>query len=219
MKPNIFIKPFLNNKCSRIRRDLWPWRDWMTIGISAICSYKKPQDCIVLASDKLGSFGDELSTRRLAKMFIQGEHDAVFAVCADSVENAGELVGTITEEWRKLPARYYANLRESLQHAVNRYRKYRFRLDVLPNYPLGMDEDWRLAAEKLGLTQTLLDAWQNCPLGCDLLVGTFDAFSQAHVYDVPSVGQIHAVNQPGFSVIGSGAYNAQFWLSYREQSS
>jgi hypothetical protein len=51
----------------------------MTIGISAVCSYKNPGDCIVLASDRLGSFGTAFSTRKLAKMFIQGEQDAVFA--------------------------------------------------------------------------------------------------------------------------------------------
>ena len=82
------------------RRNLWPWRCWMTIGIGAICTIRNPHDCLILASDKLGSFGDTNSTKGHAKMFVQGERDCVFAVCAGSVENASELVGNIVLEWR-----------------------------------------------------------------------------------------------------------------------
>lgn len=191
----------------------------MTIGISALCTLKAPQDCFILASDKLGSFGDEFSTRRHAKMFVQGEHDCCFAVCAGSVENAGELVGKIVLEWRKLPERYYGGLRAGLQEAVNQYKKYRFVMDVLPRYALGLNEDWRLLAEQLGITQELLKSWNEFDIGCELLVGTFASTGQAHVYSISSLAEIESLTAPGFSAIGSGASNAMFWLAYREQAS
>lgn len=189
----------------------------MTVGIGTLCTHKRPLDCLILASDKLGSFGDEFSTRRLAKLFIEGE-DRMFAVASGSVENASELLGKITECWRALPKRNFGHIRAGIQEAAHAYRKYRFLFDVMPDFGIGPKDDWELV-KKIGAERRLFKAWNKFDIGCDLLLATYTDDKQAILYHLAGLKcEITQLTAPGFGAIGVGARNAMFWLSYREQA-
>ena len=69
---------------------------------SVVSSIHNKGDCLILASDRLGSFGDVFSTKSFGKMFCMNDVP-LFAVCADAVQNAGELLPMIAEGWRNVP--------------------------------------------------------------------------------------------------------------------
>lgn len=199
------------------RHMLWPWRCWMTIGIGAVCSINKHADCLILASDRLGSYGADFSSKSHGKMFCLNE-DRIFAVCADRVQNAGELIPMIREEWSKVPDRNLQIMSGKLVEVTMRYKTLRFCLDVLPNYGIAPSEDWRVVAGKMGILPKILREWRKCSTHCDLIIGTFDERDQAHMYFVDSGGGVALRTLEGFCAIGSGAFGALFWLSYREQN-
>lgn len=204
------------------RPNLWPWKYWMTIGIGVLCSDKNAGDCFILASDRLGSFGDGFSTRRHCKMFLEPER-GLYAVCADDVGNASELLGRICEQWANIPPqnRSYRMLRQGMQLAASEYRLYQFVASVLPRYPIDPKADWRVQAENLGLTEKLLDEWRNTQTGCELIVGSLGLYEQGrtmfHLHFSNEAGEVTPLPSCGFWAIGSGAENALFWLAYREQ--
>jgi hypothetical protein len=202
---------------NRDKRDLWPWKHWMTIGIGCIATELETPDCFILASDELGSFGDAFSTRRHAKMTFQPEHNLV-AVCAESVENASELLGAIAMEWNELPARTFGGLQQGIQNAVTLYKHHRFFLEVLPRYGIvAKSGDWAEIVRRIGIDQQLHEEWNAQTLGCDVVVGTFDMYNHAMLYYICSDASVHTIGQPGFTAIGSGGANAMFWLAYRQQ--
>jgi|SRR5208283_2579104 len=202
---------------------LWPWKYWMTIGIGVVCSDKNPGDCFILASDRLGSFGDEFSTRRHCKMFIQPEQ-GLYAVSADDIGNAAELLAGIYKQWAATPVRSrgYNLIRLGMQRAAYEYKLYQFVTSVLPQYPIDPKVDWRIEAEKLGLTDKLFEEWRQTRTGCELIVGTYGLYDDgrlmSHLHYAAESGEVTPFPSCGFGAIGSGADNALFWLSYREQS-
>ncbi|GEM_PF-4666550 len=198
--------------------DLWPWRYWMTIGIGCICSNEAQSDCFVMASDHLGTFDEAYTTRNHSKIAWQPDHK-IFSVCADSVENAMELLGAIAMEWQALPVRSFGALRQGLQNAVTIYRHHRFYLDVLPRYGIVVKNDnWFEIAKLINVDKELKGEWDNQNLGCEIVLGTFDMRGMATVYYIGSDGGVQTIGQPGFIAIGSGGPYAQFWLAHRQQT-
>jgi hypothetical protein len=196
----------------------------MTIGIGVVCSDKNPGDCFILASDRLGSFGDEFSTRRHCKMFIQPEQ-GLYAVCADDIGNAAELLAGIYQQWAANPpqVRGYNLIRLGMQRAAYEYKMYQFVTSVLPQYPIDPKGDWQAEAAKLSLTEKLLEEWGKTQTGCELIVGTVGLYDNksrymCHLHYADESGLVAPFPSTGFWAIGSGATNALFWLSYREQS-
>lgn len=202
--------------------NLWPWKFWMTIGIGVVCSYKSAGDCFILASDRLGSFGDEFSTRRHCKMFIEAEQ-GMWAVCAGDVGSAGELLGGIHRQWAANPpeSRSYNLIRLGIQRAVYEYKMYRFISTVLPQYPIDPKTDWHTQAANLGIAEGLLEGWRKTETRCVLIVGTVGLYSKGrtmcHLHYIDESGEVTPFPSSAFGAIGSGAANALFWLSYREQ--
>ncbi len=196
----------------------------MTIGIGVVCSDKNPGDCFILASDRLGSFGDGFSTRRHCKMFIQPEQ-GLYAVSADDIGNAAELLAGIYQQWANTPVqnRGYNLIRLGMQRAAFEYKLYQFVTSVLPQYPIDPKSDWKVEAAKLGLADKLFEEWQKTETGCELIVGTYGLYDgerrfTSHLHYVTESGEVTTFPSSGFGAIGSGAENALFWLAYREQS-
>jgi hypothetical protein len=196
---------------------LWPWRDWMTIGIGVVCTHKAPQDCLILASDKLGTFNETLSTKRHAKLFVEPDCD-LFAACAGSVEAASEFLPKVIEQWKGPGARTYGALAACIRKAIYDYKQYAFVMEVLPRYALDLKEDWREVAKKMGIEEKLFEEWNNLDLGFDILIGSHDWQGKAQLFGVSGDGMVTQHSLPGFMAIGTGGPNAMFWLSYREQS-
>src|SRR5260370_5264636 len=198
---------------------LWPWKYWMTIGIGVTCSEKKPNDCLILATDKLGSYGEEFSTRRHAKLFLEPEH-LYFAVCSGDVNAASELSGKIIQQWASIyPGnRVYGELRAGIQQAAFEYKNYQFHSKALFTHAIGPKDDWRKIAQNLAIEDQLLEEWGKTELGCSLIVGTYDTEKVAHVFCVKANGSAMPLGSSGFDAIGSGGYAAMFWLSFRQQS-
>src|SRR6266404_5040634 len=73
--------------------DLWPWRDWMTIGIGVLATdasrTPKPNSLILLADTK-GTFGATHSMNRLHKIF-RDDEIRLYAVAADRIDYAAGL--------------------------------------------------------------------------------------------------------------------------------
>jgi hypothetical protein len=196
----------------------------MTIGIGVVCSDKTPGDCFILASDRLGSFGDDFSTRRHCKMFIQPEQ-GLYAVSADNVGNASELLAGIYQQWAPYPpqSRGYNLIRLGMQRAVYEYKMYQFVTSVLPRYPIDPKENWKTQAESLGLSEKLFEEFRQTQTGCELIVGTIGLYDNkerymCHLLYADESGEVTPFPSSGFGAIGSGAANALFWLSYREQN-
>jgi hypothetical protein len=190
----------------------------MTIGIGAVCTHKKPQDCFILASDKLGSFEDSYSTKRHAKLFVEAK-DGLFAVCAGSVEAAAEFLPRVIEHWNTPgEVRSFAFVQAGIQQGFHDYKRYHFVMNVLPRYAIGLKEDWREVAKKMGIEEELFKEWREYDVGFEVLIGTFDWRGAALLFAVYGDGDVKQHAMPGFAAIGSGGENAKFWLAYREQS-
>jgi hypothetical protein len=189
----------------------------MTIGIGAVCSVDQQVDCLVLVCDRLGSFGGSFSNKMYGKMFCIGE-ERVFAVCADIVEHASQLLPLVVELWKHIPERKLNFLEGALTEAVIQYKSYRFYLDVLPQYGISPRDDWRLVAGQMGIFPQVLEQWQNFNIQCDLILGTFDDSNHAHMYLIQGDCTVTPITTQGYCAIGSGALAAMFWLSYRQQN-
>src|SRR6266849_537653 len=79
------------------RRNLWPWRDWMTIGVGVLATSEIGRakqlipDTAILVADTMGSFGDIDSHGRLHKTMAFPE-EGIYATAADRIDRAAELV-------------------------------------------------------------------------------------------------------------------------------
>ena len=156
-------------------------------------------------------------------MFIQPEQ-GLYAVCADDVGNAAELLAGIYKQWAADPpqVRGYNLIRLGIQRATYEYKMYQFVTSVLPQYPIDPKGDWQAEAARLGLTDKLFEEWGKTQTGCELIVGTVGLYDKGrymcHLHYVNESGEVAPFPSSGFGAIGSGADNALFWLSYREQS-
>ena len=157
-------------------------------------------------------------------MFIQPEQ-GLYAVSADDIGKASELLAGIYQQWAPYPpqGRGYNLIRLGMQRAAYEYKLYQFVTLVLPQYPIDPKGDWKTEAEKMGLTEKLFEDWRETRTGCELIVGTWGLYDRqerfmAHLHHIAESGEVTPLSSSGFHAIGSGADNALFWLSYREQS-
>ena len=190
----------------------------MTIGIGVLCSTQpKPHsprpDAIVMIADTMGST-DTDSTDDLHKMWIDDDLK-LYIVGAGNLDLCGELVVTLENEIKELPTRSHGAISGAINKAYQMHRAQHFQWDIVWN------------KLQIPLVGNVADAnqvkreWQQFHLGIHMLVATFDHTGQAYLYlvgkfaDVDKV--VHLCEFPGYSVIGTGGGNAQFWLNYRRQ--
>jgi hypothetical protein len=191
----------------------------MTIGIGVLCSTKpKPHaprpDAIVMVSDTMGST-DTDSTDDLHKMFIDEER-MLFAVGADRMEKCADLWPCIQKEITSLEKKSHGDLLDAINKAVLGHRRQHFKYDVLYS-KYALNEQFLLAQP-----DKIQEEWANYDPGAALIVGMFDDIGQALLYLIQHPGQygsswVEPESFPGHAVIGSGGYNASFWLNYRRQ--
>jgi hypothetical protein len=200
------------------KRNLWPWRDWMTIAIGVLGSEAKRPDHIVLLADTQGSFGSAYLMNRLHKLFKDEALD-LYAVGADQIDKAAELFGILQDCFRLFRQEgKYGSLVDSLEAANWIYRRARFRFDVVGRQ-FGMAP--HLIPEPFDrdiLPEPLRKPWKKFYVGCQMIVGTFDYSGQALLFLLDGNGGVSNLSFPGFAAIGSGVDNAMFWLSYRNHN-
>ena len=189
----------------------------MTIGIGVLCSsLPEPHiprpDTIILLSDTMGST-DTDSVDELHKMFID-EESGFYAVCAGRCEKAADLMPMIKSELLQLPARTHGTFIHALNKAANDHRTQHFAYDVrLPKYTV--------EPQRVLQADEMLKEFQSYSVGAELLVGLFDDAGMGLLYYVGAEyggSLVHLCQFPGYLAIGSGAYNATFWLNFRAQS-
>lgn len=188
----------------------------MTIGIGVLASEKTKPDHLILIADTQGSFGGTYSTNRLHKLFSEPSAN-LYAVAADQIDRAAEMLNGIRQFLEKAPPdQGYSGILAAIHAGVDCYKRFRFRYDVLPKYacvPFSIPTDFNDSH----LTPALLEEWRKFYVGCEVILGTFDKDGAAYMFTLDGCGGVESSNFPGYSSIGSGSYNAQFWLSYRNQ--
>src|SRR5271166_1998928 len=183
------------------KRNLWPWRWWMTIGIGVLATSETGRssgvipDHIVLVSDTMGSFGDEYSHPRLHKRFDLPDNKA-YVVAAGSIDRASELVPIIDRRLALVPPgeRSYGDILNAVAMACFTYKMDRFIREVHPRHgiPPTLYDPLKASKEAIDLLEP---EWAKFEIETDLIVGAF--------------------SHTGFSAIGSGAGNAMYWLAHR----
>ena len=201
----------------------------MTIGIGVLYSSKpRPHtprpDGVILIADTMGSTETD-SMDELHKCYFDDD-SKVHITCAGSVEMAAELVPMFNFNIKNLPRRSHGTITEALNIAVHGHRVQHFKWDILAqrHSPLMTDKPGYLPVIG-GDERNILDEWQKYDHGTHVLVGTFDDAGQSFLYlvgtqydsDGPVPGLVHLQQFPGHACIGTGLYNAQFWLNYRQQ--
>ena len=190
----------------------------MTIGIGVLCSTRpKPSqprpDCIILVSDTMGST-DFDSTDELLKNF-RNDDSKFYVVCAGVIERSAELVPIIQHKIGALKRRSHGTLQVALHEAATEYKRERFYLDVVHSF---------YSQDQAELRTRFSQEWQQYSLyntDCQMIVGTFDDNGMAFLYEISQseqeLGLVHLREFPGFATIGTGGWNASFWLKYRGQ--
>jgi hypothetical protein len=202
----------------------YPWgsprEKLMTIGIGVLCSTQpkprapKPDALVLVADTKVSTETDSLD--ELHKVFID-EESRFYGVCAGRIEKGADLIPIIKKELAELPKRSHGTFLQALNRAANNHRTQHFHYDVLgPRYMVvpGQVLDSHNGA--------MLDEFQAYDVGAQLLLGIFDDDGQAFLYYIGSLhnqpGLVHLFEFPGYFAIGSGSYNATFWLNNRYQT-
>jgi hypothetical protein len=204
------------------KRNLWPWCEWMTIGIGVLATDPSLNSArpnrIVLMADTMGSFGDIYSHPRLHKMFVS-DGIGLYATAADRIDRAAELFDMIEQPLSLMPAhqRTYGEILKTIAVNCFLYKKERFTLDELPKFRLAPHDFDPKTALTPALDAKLSEAWRDYYIGCDMLIGAFDPDGRAHLFYVNGQdGTVDNLSFPGFGAIGVPD-NAMFWLSNRRQ--
>jgi hypothetical protein len=172
-----------------------------------------------MLADTMGSTETD-SVDELHKLY-RDEDVHLFGVCAGTVELAAELFPMFKEQISALPRKTHGFIWEALNKAVHGHRAQHFHWDMLaPRYSV-------IPGQMLESQQeNLLEDWRKFDTGTHMIVGTFDQFGQALLYLVGQFydqngnvvpGWVHPQAFPGYSTIGTGGANANFWLNYRGQ--
>jgi len=191
----------------------------MTIGIGLLATdasrTPKPNSLIFLADTK-GSFGQTYSMNRLHKIF-RDDEVRLYAVAADRIDYATSLFTLISKMLHEtFKGRGYTDVQDAVHAASDLFKRSCFRYDVLPQHvqpPLSIPE---LFTEK-DLTPELLEEWRKFYFRCQMIVGAMLGNGQCCLFYIDGSGGVENFTFPGFAAIGSGAQNAMFWLSYRNQ--
>jgi hypothetical protein len=208
------------------KRNLWPWRDWMTIGIAALASDKEEfkatgvwPNRIVMIADTMGSFGDVDSHPRLHKMAFYPEAK-LYTVSANQIDRASELDAMIKQCVEGVPfaERTFNDCQNCIAACVFAFKKSLFELTILPQYgvaPKKFDKPTALLPPVLN--GPLLEEWKKFDIGCDMLVGVFERHNLPYLFSVDgATATVENISMPGFGAVG--IYDkAMFWLSRRAQ--
>lgn len=208
------------------KRDLWPWRDCMTIGIGVLATSddgrraKLSPDTAILIADTMGSYGDADSHSRLHKVLMIPD-DRLYAVIAGDIGRGAQLVPCICTFIREIPKgeRTFGKMQVAIAEGCFQYKSHLFTLMELPSLRLAphtFNPNQKLDPE---LNEKVQGKWDEFDMGCDLVIATFDDEGRAYIFEVNA--QEHAVHNrtfPGFAAVGSGGDNALFWLSRREHT-
>ena len=206
----------------------------MTIGIGVLCSSRpKPHtprpDSLILIADTMGS-SDYDSTDELHKMWLDSEL-GVYAVGAGTLEYCGELFSIIQNEFKLLDQetlpdghhhRTHGRINSALIKAFLHLKSQHFQWDIVWS-KLGLPIIGNRSPEELANVQA---EWQKFWIAAQMIIGAFDHEGQGYLYAVgqspeengqPSPKIVQLREFPGFATIGSGSYNADFWLKFRGQ--
>jgi hypothetical protein len=202
----------------------------MTIGIGVLCStkprpYTPRPDAAIIIADTMGSTETD-SMDELHKCYFDDEAKLYFT-CAGRVEMAGELGPMFISNVKGLASRGHGAICEALNIAVHGHRVQHFKWDVMAqrHSPLMTDRPGYIPVFT-GYEKDVLEEWRNYDNGTQILVSTFTDDGQSLLYligklydanSMPVPGLVHLQEFPGHATIGSGGYNAQFWLNYRQQ--
>jgi hypothetical protein len=192
----------------------------MTIGIGVLCSTKpKPHtprpDALVMVADTMGSTETD-SLDELHKLFTD-EEARFYGVCSGRIEKGADLIPLIKKELTNLTQRSHGTFLQALNKAANDHRTQHFHYDVVnPRYMV-------VPGQVLGThNDAMMAEFQTYYVGAELLVGTFDDEGRAFLYFIgqlqDQLGLVHLFQYPGYCAIGSGQYNANFWLNFRHQT-
>lgn len=204
----------MNPKPRFDKRSLWPWRDWMTIGIGVLASSKAKPDHLILMADTKGSFGDEYSMNRLHKIFAFPD-EKLFATASDRIDRCAELVTVIDELFKEEKPDSYGKILLVINKALYMYRQQRFGIEIAPKF-LTRREDVETGTIPPELRKKIESAWPKYHTRAELIVGTFGANGQAYLFSIVE-DELENHSTPGFIAIGSGSGNAMFWLCHRTQ--
>lgn len=206
-----------------VKRNLWPWRDCMTIGVGVLATSddgrlaKRVPDIAILLADTMGSYEDIDSHARLHKTLMFPE-DRIYAVAAGDVTKAAQLVPGICTFLREIPKgeRFFGRIQTAIANGHFEFKHHLFMLNELPKLriaPHAFDPNQKLEPE---LNEKIQAAWANYEIGCDLIIAAFDDNGTAYLFEANGHDHIiHTRNFPGFAAIGSGADNAMTWLARR----
>lgn len=198
----------------------------MTIGIGVLATQAQVKpDTLILVSDTFGSaLDDTASTQRLHKMFAF-ESDGLYAIAADNINNAGEILPRVLYRLQGESVRTYGSIFHCIHAGVADYHRWRIEREVLPKY------SWIKGDLENEETKELVrDECMRFNLGCEMIVGAFDDDGRALLFETFSVGHTEQEDGPptivlargntvpGFAVIGKGRDSADFWLNYRDHA-
>jgi len=188
----------------------------MTVGLGVLASQNIKPDALVMVADTMGSFEDDYSTSELHKLHAIESED-LYAVSADRIDRASEQINMLLNVLRKdyPKPRNYGHLLRALVQTTSMYKNLRFEADALPQFRMSVD-DW-FKVQDPHLRDLILNAYGNFYVGCQTIVGTFTETGQACLFCLPGNGTVENHAFPGFAAIGTGAGNALFWLSHRNQ--
>lgn len=207
------------------KRNLWPWRDWMTIGIGVLATSASGRannivpDSVILVADTLGSWEDDDSHGRLHKAFMFPEVD-MYAVSAGRVDCAAELLPIIAQFLASIPKseRTFGRIMYAVGAGCYSYKHDKFTVLEFPKLRLPPEAiDPKTVAPELNAF--VHEHWTKFSIGCDLVLAAFDCDGRVALLQIS--GDEHQVNNmgfPGFAAIGTGAPNAMFWLSRRQHT-
>jgi hypothetical protein len=211
--------PFPHQKPLRLPRFALP-ESPMTIGIGVLCSSKpRPHpirpDSLILMADTMGST-DFDSTSELHKICVEKDEN-LFLACAGDMAICNDVGSLLKDNLAKLPERTHGPIWGAINAAVQDVLQARFHWDVLkPKYifspGMGFDSQQQ---------ETITAEWQAYHPDLQMLIGTFHQRGMALLYVINrfegSHAWVHLCQYPGHMAIGSGAYNADFWLRFRGQ--
>lgn len=141
-------------------------------------------------------------------------------MAAESIDRAAEFMGMLYADFKKLPEdRSYGDIQHGVVECFHRYKLSRFAMECGPR--LMVTADQLVQVMDPNVRAEVLKEWKEFDVGFDLIIGAFARnlgwHGQASLLHISGQdGKVEPVSFPGVSAIGSGAENAQFWMSYRK---
>jgi hypothetical protein len=144
----------------------------------------------------------------------------MFAVAAGRIDRAGEVLSSIDKFLTRIAKeeRSYAAIMKTISEVCFGYKREKFIAHEFPKMRLPPHVFDPLTVPR-ELDAKIQKRWDECSLGCDLIIGAFCNNKGACLIQVDSTS-LDLENQtiPGIATIGVGADAASFWLSRRQQT-